>query len=158
MHITTAQYQVGDPCDVGDHEDNEGSYQAHPNDCEQYLQCLHGTYGARTCSPGLHWNRIDGACDWPRKAGCVSFDDTQIDEVGGPCNAGDHEDNQGLYVSHPNDCGKYLQCLHGAFGERTCPYGLHWNPEETACDWPVKAQCDQRLLIGNLPLPQIQKV
>lgn len=156
-YYVTAQYQEGDPCDVGDHEDNIGSYRAYPNNCEMYLQCLHGKYGVRRCSPGLHWSVEEGACEWPRKAGCVTFDAPQREEVGGPCYVGDHEDNEGVYVAHPTDCGKYLQCLHHEFGERSCPDGLHWNREVGACDWPQKAQCVQRMAMEMYPVPPIQK-
>lgn len=154
-----AQRQVGDPCDVGDHEYNNGSYGPHPSDCTKYIQCLHGFYGERECSPGLHWNKEKGACDWPQKANCVPYDNEQRDEVGGHCDVGDHEDNIGLYVAHPSDCTKYLQCLHGSFGERPCPDGLHWNREKGACDWPQKANCEsgggQNTI---LPVPKVQLV
>lgn len=143
--VVTAQYQVGDPCDVGDHEDNTGSYRKHPNNCGYYLQCLHGTYGQRSCPEGLHWNEEDSACDWPQKANCVAFDLVEEEVVGGYCNVGDHEENAGSYRPHPSDCGKYLQCLHSQFGERPCPEGLHWNAEQVACDWPEKANCVQRM-------------
>lgn len=154
--IVNAQFKVDDPCDVGDHEDNEGSYKPHPDDCSKYLQCLHGKYGERSCSPGTHWNAAEVACDWPQKAACVSFNTEQKNVVGGPCNVGDHADNVGLYVEHPSDCGKYLQCLHGNFGERPCPDGLHWNSEKTACDWPQKANCIRTQ--PPYPVPQVQKV
>ncbi|XP_037037491.1 peritrophin-1-like [Bradysia coprophila] len=154
-----AQRKVGDPCDVGNPEENTGSYGPHPSDCTKYIQCLHGFYGERECSPGLHWNKEEEACDWPQKANCVQFDSEQRNEVGGPCYVGDHKDNIGMYVAHPGDCTKYLQCLHGSFGERPCPDGLHWNSEKTACDWPQKANCN----LGGvkktiLPSPPVQFV
>ncbi|KAJ6636602.1 Peritrophin-1 [Pseudolycoriella hygida] len=155
-YVVIGQYQVDDPCEVGDHENNTGLYRPHPNDCEKYLQCLHGRFGERSCSPGTHWNSLEEACDWPAKAGCLTFDDLeQRNEVGGPCYVGDHEDNEGLYVAHPTECGMFLQCLHGRFGARECPEGLHWNSEETACDWPQKANCEQRLR-PKYPVPPLQ--
>lgn len=154
--LVSAQFRAGDPCDVGDHENNNGSYQQHPSDCSKYLQCLHGQYGERSCSPGTHWNAEEVACDWPQKAGCVTFDTQQRNEIGGPCSVGDHEDNAGLYVAHPGDCGKYLQCLHGRFGERPCPDGLHWNNEATACDWPQKANCQSVNKQPMYPVPPLQ--
>ncbi len=157
--IATAKLQVGDPCDVGDHENNNGSYGPHPDDCSKYLQCLHGTYGERSCSPGTHWNVEEGACDWPQKAKCVEFDTEQRDVVGGPCSVGDHADNAGLYVAHPSECGKYLQCLHGTFGERPCPEGLHWDKEQGACNWPAKANCVQTANKQPMyPVPPIRYV
>lgn len=159
ISIANATLQVGDPCDVGDHEDNTGSYGPHPTDCSKYLQCLHGQYGERSCSPGTHWNVEEGACDWPQKAKCEAFDTEQRNEEGGPCNVGDHEDNAGMYVAHPTDCKLYLQCLHGRFGPRPCPEGLHWNAEVGACDWPQKANCQASAKKQPVyPLPPIHFV
>lgn len=154
-----AQRRVGDPCDVGDHENNNGSYGPHPTDCDKYLQCLHGRYGARECSDGLHWNEDKESCDFPWKAGCVSYDAEQRNEVGGPCDVGDHADNLGIYVAHPSDCGKFLQCRNRFFGERDCPDGLHWNRAKTACDWPQKANCNVGADKKNFyPNPPVQFV
>lgn len=143
---------MGDPCDVGEHENNNGSYRQHPTDCSKYLQCLHGSYGERSCSNGTHWNATVGACDWPEKAGCVTFDFEQKNVVGGQCRVGDHGNNSGLYVEHPDDCDKFLVCLNGAFGQMSCPSGLHWNSEASACDWPEKAKC-QRNAYKQPPYP-----
>lgn len=170
--FATAQYQIDDPCNVGDHEENQGLYEAHPSDCGKYLQCLHGRYGERPCAPGLHWNVEERACDWPLQANCEDFDIVQRDEVDGPCDVGDHKVNEGLYRPHPSDCGLFLECLHGKFAARPCPFGLHWNVENGACDWPVRAKCQQiQSVVGGygflqniqnndavVPVPPIQKV
>lgn len=150
--IVSAQFQPGDPCVIEDHENNNGSYRPHPNNCNEYLQCLHGQYVVRSCSGSLHWNADEVACDFPQQANCMTFHFEQKNEVGGACDVGDHEDNLGMYVPHPDNCALYLQCLHGFFGARPCPEGLHWNAEKTACDFPQKANC-LRNVNAQLPYP-----
>lgn len=66
-HISLAEQQIGEACDVGD---KQGLYVSHPQNCEQYLQCVDGKFVERPCPPGLYWNNKVEACDWPRNAKC----------------------------------------------------------------------------------------
>lgn len=66
--ITNAQ-NPGDACVIPDPL-RSGLYAAHPTDCGQYLQCLHGTFVARLCPRGLHWSTFHVTCNWPAFANC----------------------------------------------------------------------------------------
>lgn len=50
--IVNAQEQVDDECVVVEPL-RTGLYAAHPTDCGQYLQCVHGRFAARSCARGL---------------------------------------------------------------------------------------------------------
>ncbi|KAG4066858.1 hypothetical protein HA402_012925 [Bradysia odoriphaga] len=61
--------QAGDECVIPEPL-RDGLYAAHPTDCGQYLQCLHGRFVVRQCPGGLHWSTTHTACNWPQFANC----------------------------------------------------------------------------------------
>lgn len=62
-------YNEGDDCYVSNPL-CYGYYAPHPIYCYRFLQCTHARFIGRNCSPGLHWNQEEGACDWPANVGC----------------------------------------------------------------------------------------
>lgn len=64
-----AAYNEGDACYASD-PDVYGYYAPHPVYCYRFLQCTHGRFISRNCSPGLHWSVKEGACAWPHDANC----------------------------------------------------------------------------------------
>lgn len=64
-----AAYNEGDDCYAPDPY-YYGYYAPHPIYCYRFLQCVRGIFVGRNCSPGLHWNQEDGACDWPFNVNC----------------------------------------------------------------------------------------
>ncbi|KAG4070721.1 hypothetical protein HA402_005222 [Bradysia odoriphaga] len=63
-------YNEGDPCFVTDPQ-CYGYYAPHPTHCYRYLQCAaNRTFVGRNCSPGLFWNQVLGACDFPANVPC----------------------------------------------------------------------------------------
>lgn len=67
-----AAYNEGDTCLAPDPM-YYGYYAPHPEYCHRYLQCIHGVFVGRNCSPGLHWNPeagFNGACDFPANYNC----------------------------------------------------------------------------------------
>nr|UEK51574.1 Cht10-like protein [Parasacculina yatsui] len=44
---------------------------------------------------------------------------------------------------NPDDCGSYLQCVHGSYIQRPCPAGLHYDPVLGLCNWPYLVDCEQ---------------
>lgn len=67
--VVTAYYNEGDPCYVDDPK-YYGYYAPHPVYCYRFLQCTHGIFIGRNCSPGLHWNPEVNLCDWPVNSNC----------------------------------------------------------------------------------------
>ena len=49
--------------------DPNGFY-PHPNDCQKYYQCAHGTPYEYTCASGLLWNNLMNYCDWAANVQC----------------------------------------------------------------------------------------
>lgn len=47
----------------------------------------------------------------------------------------------GPIFANPNDCSSYYVCLHGRPYKMPCPFSLHWNDQNKACDWPQNANC-----------------
>ena len=61
---TTAGTNNGELC-----ADPNGFYR-HPNDCQKYYQCAHGTPYEYTCASGLLWNNLMNYCDWAANVQC----------------------------------------------------------------------------------------
>ena len=61
---TTAGTNNGELC-----ADPNGFY-PHPNDCQKYYQCAHGTPYEYTCASGLLWNDQLKYCDWAANVQC----------------------------------------------------------------------------------------
>lgn len=40
------------------------------------------------------------------------------------------------FLSHPDDCKKFLQCAHGVTYVTDCAPGTVFNPAISVCDWP----------------------
>lgn len=50
------------------------------------------------------------------------------------------------YVSHPEACNKFIQCVFGYPWEQTCAVPYLWNSVEEKCDYPENVVCE----IGDL--------
>lgn len=61
---------------------------------------------------------------------------------------------EGVTRSHDTDCGLYYQCSVGEYITRACPEGLHFNPRESACDYPSSAGCQLGPVPTNAPATQ----
>lgn len=68
-HTLGQVYNEGDPCYASDPKEY-GYYAPHPVYCYRFLQCTHGRFVGRNCSPGLFWSQEEGACDWPANVPC----------------------------------------------------------------------------------------
>ncbi|XP_065088084.1 probable chitinase 10 [Ochlerotatus camptorhynchus] len=51
--------------------------------------------------------------------------------------------NQTIHLSHPTSCSKFLTCVGSHPVEQDCPAGLHWNVEQSRCDYPESPQCSR---------------
>ncbi|XP_061191108.1 endochitinase-like [Saccostrea echinata] len=47
----------------------------------------------------------------------------------------------GVMYPHPDDCTKYIECVHSLVYTRDCPGGLHFNDNLNVCDYPAAAGC-----------------
>ena len=45
------------------------------------------------------------------------------------------------HYSHPDDCGKFIQCSNHVTFINHCPNGLYFNAEGVYCDWPENVKC-----------------
>lgn len=45
-------------------------------------------------------------------------------------------------IPYPNDCEKYILCVHGDRIKRNCAPDLHFSPVKRACMLPEDAECD----------------
>lgn len=52
----------------------------------------------------------------------------------------------------PNDCGSYLECVHGVYIQRSCPAGLHYDPDHDVCNWPQLVNCQVHCSFDDLLL------
>ncbi|KAI5750701.1 hypothetical protein M8J77_000551 [Diaphorina citri] len=47
-----------------------GEYYPVDGECGSYYRCILGTLKKESCAPGLHWNKVNKICDWPKSAKC----------------------------------------------------------------------------------------
>lgn len=43
---------------------------SHPEDCGKFYICDKGIAHLKVCQPGLHFNPVIKACDYPKNVGC----------------------------------------------------------------------------------------
>lgn len=63
-------HAIGDACEVGNHENNDGLYEPHPTDCSRFLKCNNGVLIEGQCNFGLWWNVEKRACDHRQNVHC----------------------------------------------------------------------------------------
>lgn len=48
-----------------------------------------------------------------------------------------------VHLPHPISCSKFLTCVGNHPVEQDCPAGLHWNVENSFCDYPRASGCSR---------------
>uniref|UniRef100_A0A1W7R8U8 Putative peritrophin-1 n=1 Tax=Aedes albopictus TaxID=7160 RepID=A0A1W7R8U8_AEDAL len=48
-----------------------------------------------------------------------------------------------VHLPHPTSCSKFLTCVGNHPVEQDCPAGLHWNVENSFCDYPRASGCSR---------------
>lgn len=56
---------------TGCHDVQNGGTMRHPNNCNQFIICLHGAAIVQDCGLGQHFSPSKGVCDFPATAGCA---------------------------------------------------------------------------------------
>lgn len=146
-------------------------YFAHPSDCSKFLTCHQGNLLEFSCPTGTLWNDNVKACDLPGNVFCslqtttttepttttterttttTSVFQTTTTTVAAPTSTSsaptgkcpdkpdpDHD----VFLPH-EDCTKYYICTWGGVPvEQSCPPHLHWNQQQSYCDYPSVAGC-----------------
>ncbi|XP_034193394.1 putative chitinase 10 isoform X2 [Osmia lignaria lignaria] len=118
-----------------------GQYYAYPNSCTSFLVCVNGNLVSQQCGPGLNWNNEKNMCDWAFKAPCdkpmKSASLIAANSKSSPC-------IPGSYSGVPGDCQSYQACLWGRHEVFKCAPGLHFNQQTRICDWPSRANCQEK--------------
>lgn len=65
-------------------------------------------------------------------APCLLFTEYSAD----PCKDGEN----GKLYPHPDDCGKFIQCVNGKVQEMTCAPTLVFDPENSQCILPINEE------------------
>ncbi len=116
--------------------DHDSRY-PHTSNCEHYYQCFYGTLYELSCPDGLHFNVNTAICDSVENANCDIQQRCIDDDL----------------LPHAESCDLFYKCTDGSLQVLSCPDGLHFNPTEKQCDWPVDAKCavsDEKCVDGDL--------
>ena len=111
---------------------SEGEYSQSSTSCSSFYQCVNGQVQLKQCSEGLHWNSNSNTCDWPEFSNCPI---ARSETVAASCQEGD------LSVD-PEDCSKYLFCVHGALEQFSCQSGTYWDSSLKVCNFPDQVDCN----------------
>lgn len=106
----------------------------HATSCSQYVMCFSGEAVIRSCAPGLTFDVEDGHCK----------EDAKCDVEDRACPP---YDDPSHLIFHPNPdfCDQFSLCLNGEPLNRSCSVGLHWDRENSWCNFPDEANCPVRV-------------
>uniref|UniRef100_A0A182WDT3 Chitin-binding type-2 domain-containing protein n=1 Tax=Anopheles minimus TaxID=112268 RepID=A0A182WDT3_9DIPT len=52
----------------------------------------------------------------------------------------------GIFLPHPTDCQKYLNCWQGLLIEGSCPLGLYFDLERQVCESEARVRCTMNVV------------
>lgn len=127
----------------------------YPGCCRLLIICDHHKPHVFFCPSILHFSPRTNGCDYPGLLGCSSKYpvDTSVTTtttttlpppVIGPAEICKRDD----YYPHQN-CSRFYHCSHGKAYLNICPANLHWNVENTTCDYQCNAKCDKNVKCPN---------
>ncbi|GLV44877.1 uncharacterized protein CBL_14551 [Carabus blaptoides fortunei] len=140
------------------------------NDCYGYLECQNGGFVKRECSGGAVYNCEKKNCELqetphccskntpikkhcpPKKAyscwygGCVHRE--LADCISDGSQDGKKCSKDGTKLGHPDDCGKYYECVDNKIVTKSCASGLEFNPWFLNCYEPKLAYCNKGTTIN----------
>ncbi|RVE43501.1 hypothetical protein evm_011835 [Chilo suppressalis] len=127
---------------------NSNGYYSMNNDCDSYIECKKYMPFMFTCPDGLHFNRKaiwpEYPCSYPWEVECQA--NYRIND---PQPTGDCPHRFGVFPLKDDECSKYIMCHEGKANLMSCPHGLVFNTEESACDWPVNVpSCRPKVFQG----------
>lgn len=126
--VSGALSQVRYPC--SDFARDEVVLLNHATSCSKYVMCFGGDTVIRTCAPGLTFDVEDGHCK----------ENAICDVENRPCPQYDDPTNL-IFHPHPDFCDQFSLCLNGEPLNRTCAEGLHWDRENSWCNFPDEVNC-----------------
>ncbi|KAI4483568.1 hypothetical protein M0804_007828 [Polistes exclamans] len=106
---------------------DEGSYKPDDTICEIYYKCENNQFVTKSCTGGLHWNRVKNICSDPNSAKCPNYHPKICDE--------------GSYKPDDKICEIYYKCENNQFVTKSCTGGLHWDRVNNICTDPDSAKC-----------------
>uniref|UniRef100_A0A182RSB3 Chitin-binding type-2 domain-containing protein n=1 Tax=Anopheles funestus TaxID=62324 RepID=A0A182RSB3_ANOFN len=64
--------------------------------------------------------------------------------------------SSGIFLPHPTDCQKYLNCWQGLLIEGSCPLGLYFDLERQVCESEARVRCTMNVFdperVENYPI------
>lgn len=144
-----------------------------PNDCSKYLRCWNGHPEIIACRNGMMFNSNTKLCERAANVRCVNqlqpteelvqehisrqsssrmidfqtppqshsgrqVEELEVHEFGNmQC-----QRSSGL-EPHPDDCNKFLNCVHGNGVVQECGPGTVFNEALQVCDWPYNVDCNR---------------
>ncbi|KAB0791356.1 hypothetical protein PPYR_03156 [Photinus pyralis] len=97
----------------------------HETDSSKFYECHRGRKIEKDCPPGKYYDYIRNVCGWVDCKECPNISRLE-------------------FFSHETDCNKYYMIMKGKRYLYECPYGLQFNLESEACDYPEFANCVQQ--------------
>ncbi|ETN61749.1 hypothetical protein AND_006584 [Anopheles darlingi] len=109
-----------------------------PNNCREYFVCVRGEPQSLMCPVNTFFNPDKRACDLEANVPCANPPPTpQDDSVARYC-----INNQGMtHKPIPNDCQRYVTCLHTDAYVISCPPGKSFDRMAKVCMDTAEAEC-----------------
>lgn len=144
--------------------------QPHPNMCNLFLQCSNGLTFVKLCPRGMNFNPRTSNCDSSQSCQGLSrieIETTNTIEIRGMRNESSNrwsswdqslgsqlgldtvqcQVGQKGFITHPNICNLFLECINGQTFIKICTQGSVFNPKKLSCDWPENVDCQSRRIV-----------
>uniref|UniRef100_A0A1I8QDP5 Chitin-binding type-2 domain-containing protein n=1 Tax=Stomoxys calcitrans TaxID=35570 RepID=A0A1I8QDP5_STOCA len=119
----------------------ELSYHSDPNNCTNYIQCLHGIATIINCPFFTYWEENVGACvigSCQNEETTTAMPTTISTTTEAATTANVCSDDISFHAD-PQNCTQFIQCYEGNPFTLSCPEQTYWNISTNAC---VIGQCE----------------
>lgn len=126
------------------------AYIPSPESCSLYYQCINGKAYLLACPLGLWFDVQIQTCDDPENVECdletrpttsTSTSTASTPTIPIPIPSNCSEAPNFSYISSPESCSLYYQCIDGEGFRLSCPTGLWFDFRRQTCDKPELVDC-----------------
>lgn len=119
------------------------TYVRSPNACYLYYSCINGVAYPQSCSEGLYFSMELQHCVPPAESDCDLAEGPELPEPPLPEQSPMCDGIENFhYLSHPERCDLYYQCIDGIAYRLSCPLHYIFSSESQRCGNQYEFNCE----------------